>query len=324
MKEAGLLKGERMGKKNHTVVECRTYRLPPEFPMLLLNGDAWRISEVPADRLHFHNCLEIGLCETEGGTVRTPQGDLLVAPGDVTFIGANVLHTTFSHPGTAGKWSYLYTDAEALLAPFFPAVALENGTALSDMLLSDCALLPADRLPQMAQLVRQVIWEMQERRPQSQTVIRGLMLAFTARMLDRCGGEAHRPAQPPRHSPLVIAPALDYIRANYRRDFSVELLARECGLSLSHFRRVFSAVMGVSPLGYLIQIRLQKACGLLCTTGKSVLEISGESGFMSVSGFNRHFLKAFGETPSQWRKGRSFTQNNAVIRRSGWQRPPEE
>ena len=51
-----------MAKQKNIITEFRNYPLRVEFPILLLTGNQWWISDVPSANLHFHNCLEIGLC----------------------------------------------------------------------------------------------------------------------------------------------------------------------------------------------------------------------------------------------------------------------
>ena len=54
-----------MAKSKRAVTEYRSYYLPTHFPVLLLSGDYWKISDIPSGSLHFHNCLEIGICHSE-------------------------------------------------------------------------------------------------------------------------------------------------------------------------------------------------------------------------------------------------------------------
>ena len=68
-----------MPRHPRMVMEYRAYDLPPHFPVLVLTGEEWRISDVPSGVLHFHNCLEIGLC-VEGGGVQFLGGEL---PGEL-------------------------------------------------------------------------------------------------------------------------------------------------------------------------------------------------------------------------------------------------
>ena len=48
-----------MGRHSKTVIEYRSYEFPPHFPLRVIAGEEWRISDVPSGVLHFHNCLEI-------------------------------------------------------------------------------------------------------------------------------------------------------------------------------------------------------------------------------------------------------------------------
>ena len=59
----------KMAKSKRVVTEYRSYYLPMQFPVLLLSGDYWKISDIPSGSLHFHNCLEIGLCHSDSGTL---------------------------------------------------------------------------------------------------------------------------------------------------------------------------------------------------------------------------------------------------------------
>ncbi|MCR4756979.1 MAG: AraC family transcriptional regulator, partial [Butyrivibrio sp.] len=58
-----------MSKPKKTVIEYRNYELPLNFPILLLTGDRWHISDVKSGKLHFHNCLEIGICHSDSGMI---------------------------------------------------------------------------------------------------------------------------------------------------------------------------------------------------------------------------------------------------------------
>lgn len=108
-----------MGRHAANVIEYRSYDLPPHFPIRLIAGDDWHISDVPSGVLHFHNCLEIGLCESDSGKMDFAGTVLPFKSGDVTVVAGDVLHTTWSDPGCSSKWRYLFTDAEELLRPFF-------------------------------------------------------------------------------------------------------------------------------------------------------------------------------------------------------------
>ena len=130
-------------------------------------------------------------------------------------------------------------------------------------------------------------------------------------------------AAPPENA-LVIAPALDYIRNNYSNHFPIDTLADLCHLSGTHFRRMFNSIMGTSPLDYLNNFRIYKACILLRSTETTILSISEQVGFRSVSSFNRYFSKIMGMSPRDWKtqmlqsESKDGWKKQSILEFSGW------
>jgi AraC family transcriptional regulator len=92
------------------------------------------------------------------------------------------------------------------------------------------------------------------------------------------------------------------INANLDGDFSLEQIARECRLSVSHFARAFTRSTGISPHRWLMQRRVEVAKDLMLTTDSSLAEISLRCGFFDQSHFTRVFNEATRETPARWRQ----------------------
>ncbi|MBR1451113.1 MAG: helix-turn-helix transcriptional regulator, partial [Lachnospiraceae bacterium] len=66
--------------------------------------------------------------------------------------------------------------------------------------------------------------------------------------------------------------------------------------------RCFSSNLSQSPMDYLNNFRTQKACEMLISGSKSVLEISESCGFSTGSYFSKSFGKIMGCTPLEYRK----------------------
>ena len=313
-----------MPRAKHTVIEYRDYNLPTYFPIVLLTGDIWRISDVRSNRLHFHNCLEIGICESDSGFMEFGDETHRFKKGDVTLVGSDVVHTTYSDPGTASKWSYIFVDLEELLAPYFPLNLFLDVETLSAMTHSFYAILPEERYPGITGIAARIVRELSDKKDNYQFSVRGLFLSFLVHMTriyrSRELSDAD-PSQQMRDNRLAIAPALDYIHNNYMLDFTIETLASECKMSPTHFRRTFQSIMGTNPLEYLNSYRISKASVLLRSTEIPVLEISEDVGFRSVSSFNRHFAEITGTSPLKWRKQMSFIENKSVLKYTGWMVP---
>jgi AraC-like DNA-binding protein len=79
-------------------------------------------------------------------------------------------------------------------------------------------------------------------------------------------------------------------------------MARDLGLSLSGFRKMFVKITGLPPGQYLQQIRINKAGELLQQTTLPIGEISTRLGFDSIYYFSRIFKKKTGVSPSDYRR----------------------
>ncbi len=79
-------------------------------------------------------------------------------------------------------------------------------------------------------------------------------------------------------------------------------IARELGLSLSGFRKMFRKVTGLPPGQYLQHIRISKAGELLQQTALPIGEISTRLGFDSIYYFSRIFKRKTGISPSDYRR----------------------
>ena len=87
----------------------------------------------------------------------------------------------------------------------------------------------------------------------------------------------------------------------------MKYLQERCQVSGTHCRRLFVGIMGWSPLEFLQNLRVSRACDLMLTSDTSILSISLAVGFDSVSSFNRQFAKIVGMPPSKWRKARQHS-----------------
>lgn len=91
--------------------------------------------------------------------------------------------------------------------------------------------------------------------------------------------------------------AKEMIAAHYAEPLALSFLAREAGMSLYHFARVFGELEGESPHQYLLGVRLASAA-LRLRQGASVTEACYAAGFGSLSHFTTTFRRRFGVRPS--------------------------
>jgi AraC-like DNA-binding protein len=96
--------------------------------------------------------------------------------------------------------------------------------------------------------------------------------------------------------------AAHWIDAHSRHDIDLGRIARESGLSMFHFLRVFANALGVTPHQYLVRSRLRHAARLLADAERSVTDIAFDVGFADLSNFVRSFHRAAGVSPRAFRQ----------------------
>lgn len=101
---------------------------------------------------------------------------------------------------------------------------------------------------------------------------------------------------------IRLSPALDYIGQNYDKNISVKQLSALCNLSVSHFRRLFKEVLGVSPMQYRENIRIYWAKQFLKSDFFTVSEIAAKLGYYDIYHFSKEFKKATNKSPLTYKK----------------------
>jgi AraC family transcriptional regulator len=110
-----------------------------------------------------------------------------------------------------------------------------------------------------------------------------------------------------RHSTGGLAPwqkrrASELLHENIHGRIRLSDVARECGLSVSHFARSFKISFGASTHQWLIQHRIEHAKELMAQTAMSLIEIAVQSGFNDQAAFTRTFHEIVGISPGRWRR----------------------
>ncbi len=99
-----------------------------------------------------------------------------------------------------------------------------------------------------------------------------------------------------------VSRALALLHARLGDPWTVDELGREVGLSRSALADRFNQVIGVPPMQYLTNWRMQVAAQALRNSSKSVMQIAHQVGYDSEAAFARAFKRVVGAPPATWRR----------------------
>lgn len=300
-----------MSKKKKPKMEYRYYEVPEGCPVLALLGEKWiQNYGRDIDYLHFHNHLEIGYCYYGDGMMTLEDKELPYKGKMFTVIPRNFPHTTNSNGQEVCAWEYLFIDADGYLERLY-----RDNPHMAERLVhrvNKSALLAKEEdYPELAALIHQIISTMRGRKEFYREEVKGLTMALLMEIA-RCNQDEEQEKQDNIHggNNVVVATALDYISKYYSEQIRIDKLAQICHISETHFRRVFSECMHMSPVEYINWIRIKTACDDLRKTNDSVGAIAERTGFTTLSTFNRNFRRYMGISPQQWRKKRIIANEN--------------
>ncbi len=289
-------------------VTFREYRFSPDFPFLYMQSSKSGIDPLP---FHFHNCLEIAICEQgamswnlEGHSFPTQASQICLIPPFITH------YSVFLPDDGHRLCRYLFFNPEELLQPIL------SGGIPQDFLwyrfFQAPFVLSGSSAPEIVSVINKIIFEIQNKKPFYQNEIRSLVQYL---MILLCRHFRKKRPDPDYDIPTIrsqIFPAISYIDSHYPQEISIKLLANLCNMTQAQLASGFQKAFGKTPLQYLRQVRIQKSCSLLDRTDDSILSIAYASGFSSISSFNRSFQELLEKTPAAFRNERRVIQKKQL------------
>lgn len=109
------------------------------------------------------------------------------------------------------------------------------------------------------------------------------------------------PTQSDQPEDPVVSRAKKYIKERFQERITLDEASQAVNASTRHFCKVFKQATGLTFTDYLARTRVEKAKQLLQNPHLRVSEIAFETGFESISQFNRSFKRVMGKSPTQFR-----------------------
>lgn len=95
---------------------------------------------------------------------------------------------------------------------------------------------------------------------------------------------------------------MDYLKKNYLEIKSLDELSTNFAYSKNHLINIFKDKYNITPINYILELKINNAMYLLESTSLSIVDISIQSGFNNYSQFYRKFFELNGMSPEKWRQ----------------------
>ena len=100
----------------------------------------------------------------------------------------------------------------------------------------------------------------------------------------------------------LVSDVIKYIYDNYTKELTINDVTEKFDITDTKLNKILMAYSGKRFIEFLNALKIDKACEMLLTTDKSVIDISFELGFNTVKTFNNNFLKLKNMSPTDFRK----------------------
>ncbi|MDD2599312.1 MAG: AraC family transcriptional regulator [Kiritimatiellae bacterium] len=264
----------------------------PEVPALGFSRYGRAIASVEAHR--HKDCLEIGLCLRGALTLLNNGQEHRIMPGDLYINKAEDLHCLTTHPkSTIIYWMLIRTPSNN--KPFLRLTFDEASDIWNRLNQLPCHIIAK------TDAVKHAFRELLKYQEQKQGVWRtvGLTNMCTSILMEVINVSTNKS---PITRPLLIEQLVESIKKNPEETVSIDELAREARLSPSLLISQFKQITGLPPCQFQLACRMEKAKNLLTTTDFGITRIAFDLGFCASQHFSSHFKRAFGITPTAWRK----------------------
>lgn len=253
--------------------------------------------------LHWHNEVELILIVS--GTLNIKfhndtQSMICCNPGDIVLIAPGTLHEYLSDTPGGEKLILLFDiggySQVSSLVPLLKTLPPYVHIKQNEYPLEDARL-------------QNYFWEIDRLYGESDEFLHISVYSLVTLILAQIGSMHPNDApsavvsdDPQRKNIDKLVSVTNYIDSHRSDDLSVEQLAEIAGFSKFHFERLFKSYMGISCYQYITKRRVLMAQELLGDTDLSVMDIAMQSGFFSLSTFNRVFKDTNGCSPTEYRK----------------------
>jgi AraC-like DNA-binding protein len=274
--------------------------LDPDFPLAVVDYQA----HGDADRMHWHEYLEIALCLEGSGRFRFGRREQPVEPGDIFVVDNSQPHVALPDVGGTLRLLLVLFRPELIAAP--GCRAFDSGYLAPFRSAGDRSL---ERIPrdtplasELAPILRELAAIAARHEPGDRHLLDANLRLALGVLVRQCRTTAADPGRTDAARREQIRPVLSYVEAHCRERVTLGEVAEVVHLSPSRVRHVFRDVSGVGFKEYATRVRLAEAKRLLLASDLSVAEVAETVGYTNVHQFYTVFHRYSELSPAEYRR----------------------
>lgn len=254
-------------------------------------------------KLHWHNELEI--CHVKQGTGKylINGNEYSFKPGDVFIINNDEIHLAFDDENLIMRVilfgsSILWAGGPNLLDYEYLAPFVETGIRFNKKLSHT-----HPHIDKVIDVLDEIQNEYDAKQPKYELMLKTLLMKLMTVIIRYFGNDfnSNLNEKIKLHDAQKLKDIAEYLEVNYVNQIRLNDLAQTFKMSISTLCRLFQRFSGISPLEYIICLRVNAAKDMLISTNKKILDIAADCGFTSISSFNKSFKHHTGISPREYR-----------------------
>ena len=231
--------------------------------------------------MHMHRCFEFVLMISGQMDMHIEKQKYHLQQGDLMLIKPNRLHSYDSVPYSSGKCLICVFSGDLIAAVSESLVKYK----LSSPLIHNVSDFHRDMFMQMHE-------------SQDIATVKGFLYTMTGLFYrDISIGVEDDTAK----DTVLLRDIFVYLENHISEPCTLKETARTLGYHPAYISRYFTKIVGIPFYAYVQSIKTDRACYLLMNTKDSILSISFQCGFTTLSSFNRTFRLIKGMTPGEYR-----------------------
>lgn len=230
--------------------------------------------------LHFHNFYELEVVTNGEGYTYLNDVKYEIKKGAVILLTPKDFH------------NYFFNSQTTFINVQFTHEAISNLSLQIDTPISFLTSDKYDKVIKALELIGEVNFLEENEGVFAQKILQGVLSLITSNK----NGKNNK-----TDLPVAVEKAIAYIEAKFKYNPSLEEVANAVYFNKRYFCLLFKKHVGKTYKQYLREVKLNHALNLLKYSKLSVTFVALESGYPSISHFNREFIKFYKTTPSKIR-----------------------